>query len=551
MRADIAEKPVKPLAKTPALPLKPSGASAGLHVVIKLFSSLRLTVACLCLAVLLVFIGTLAQRDQGLYAAQNRYFRSFFIFWSPPGGAWKIPVFPGGYLLGGVLLINLFAAHATRFKFSKKKIGIFTIHAGLVLLILGQFATDMVSTEGGMQIFEGETKNFSEDFHTSELVVIDTSSPEKDHVISIPESFVAGKKDIRHESLPVTLRVHRYWRNCSVQDVPPPEAAPTGADQGLFTNHLLLPLSESDDASQQRRAAVLVEVLSEKGSLGTFLVPARTEERQTFRYQNRDWSISLLFAPMMGGNQLVISGGEGASGMIAFPESEFSQKGELRREGFPLKLNVKQFYPNARLFSKPGPQTVMPKVDQGALRSIQVTELAPVTDTDHRNFPGATVEVVSDKGSLGTFFVYSGVSAHQHFLANGKPWELAMRFKRHYYPFTVTLLKATHETYRGRPDIPKNFASLVRVENPAGNEARETKISMNNPLRYAGLTFFQYQMTAGDMAQKRGLTPSSVLQVVSNPSWRTPYIACVMIAGGLLIQFLSHLVGFAMKQKSR
>ena len=59
------------------------------------FSSLRLTVVCLGVGLVLVFIGTLAQVDLGLYKAQNEFFRSFFIYWGPKGTSWKIPVFPG------------------------------------------------------------------------------------------------------------------------------------------------------------------------------------------------------------------------------------------------------------------------------------------------------------------------------------------------------------------------------------------------------------------------------------------------------------------------
>src|SRR5947207_283284 len=113
--------------------------------VVNVISSLRLTVVFLCLAVVLVFIGTIAQRQEGLLIAQNRYFRSLVIWWAPAAGQWKIPVFPGGYFIGGVLLVNLLAAHARRFKFTKKKIGIFVIHSGIVLLILGQFGTDLFS----------------------------------------------------------------------------------------------------------------------------------------------------------------------------------------------------------------------------------------------------------------------------------------------------------------------------------------------------------------------------------------------------------------------
>src|SRR5436190_23825989 len=87
----------------------------------KFFSSLRLTVACLALGLVLVFVGTLAQVDLGLYKAQNEFFRSFFIYWGPKGASWRIPVFPGGYLIGTVLLVNLLAAHIRRFTLTRKK----------------------------------------------------------------------------------------------------------------------------------------------------------------------------------------------------------------------------------------------------------------------------------------------------------------------------------------------------------------------------------------------------------------------------------------------
>jgi hypothetical protein len=42
-----------------------------------------------------------------------------------------------------------------------------------------------------------------------------------------------------------------------------------------------------------------------------------------------------------------------------------------------------------------------------------------------------------------------------------------------------------------------------------------------------------------------------VLSVVRNPSWLTPYIGCTMVAAGLLIQFLTHLVKFVSKKKTK
>ncbi|MGB0581414.1 MAG: hypothetical protein ACPGVU_17080, partial [Limisphaerales bacterium] len=124
--------------------------------ILKFLTSLKLTVICLCLSMVVVFFGTMAQDPLGLYIAQNRFFHSFFIdstafmasiqktmqmfdiYVERPitgadvvSGRW-VPVFPGGYLLGTVLLVNLLAAHATRFKFTWKKSGIFLTHIGVV-----------------------------------------------------------------------------------------------------------------------------------------------------------------------------------------------------------------------------------------------------------------------------------------------------------------------------------------------------------------------------------------------------------------------------------
>src|SRR5271168_1122142 len=101
---------------------------------LKIFTSLRLTVILLAFAILLVFIGTIAQVDEGLYQAQARYFRQWIVLGLDLFGK-EIPiVLPGGRLIGTLLLINLIAAHAYRFQLSKKKIGILLAHSGVVLL---------------------------------------------------------------------------------------------------------------------------------------------------------------------------------------------------------------------------------------------------------------------------------------------------------------------------------------------------------------------------------------------------------------------------------
>jgi cytochrome c biogenesis protein ResB len=134
--------------------------------------------------------------------------------------------------------------------------------------------------------------------------------------------------------------------------------------------------------------------------------------------------------------------------------------------------------------------------------------------------------------------------------AGGKTFTFTLRPERVYFPFSLELLKATHTVYAGT-DIPKDFRSRVQLRNPQTGEDREVEISMNHPLRYAGLTFYQYQMDAGQAAREAGRAPSSVLQIVHNPGWLTPYLGCAMVAIGLVTQFMFHLVGFLSKRKMK
>jgi len=130
----------------------------------------------------------------------------------------------------------------------------------------------------------------------------------------------------------------------------------------------------------------------------------------------------------------------------------------------------------------------------------------------------------------------------QHFTTENphRTWKISMRPERRYFPFSFTLLKFSHDIYPGT-DIPKNFSSRVKIAANNGGGSRESLIYMNNPLRFGGFTFFQKSFANEDR--------TSVLQVVRNPSWRLPYIACAMMALGLVIQFLLHLTGFARRQR--
>ncbi len=248
-----------------------------LNRLIKFFCSLRLTVACLCLGLVLVFVGTLAQVDLGLYKAQNEFFRSFLIYWGPKGAGWKIPVFPGGYLVGGLLLANLVAAHIQRFKFEGKKIGLWMIHFGLIMMLLGQLLTDLLAVESGMRLRIGETKNYSESDRVYELAVVDTSGKDQDQVVSIPESMVARGGEIRSAALPFALKVTKYFPNASLRGQKTDGFVQPDATQGAGKELWLKEMPKVTVMEERDLPSAVIELSSPKGSLGRWLVSPALE----------------------------------------------------------------------------------------------------------------------------------------------------------------------------------------------------------------------------------------------------------------------------------
>src|SRR5437762_1065131 len=184
-----------------------------LRKIVDLITSLKLTIICLAAAMALIFAGTLAQVHLGIHEAQQRYFQSFFVWWPQEGRGFKIPIFPGGHLIGAVLLINLIAAHIKRFRWTWRKLGIHLTHAGLIIMLAGGLFTDLFAVESHMRLTQGDTRNYSEDPRRMELAVIDTFNPEFDQVTAIPEAVLRRGGTIKHKSLPFRLVVRHFYQN--------------------------------------------------------------------------------------------------------------------------------------------------------------------------------------------------------------------------------------------------------------------------------------------------------------------------------------------------
>jgi hypothetical protein len=271
------------------------------------FSSLKLTVVLLSLSLILIFFGTLDQVQYGIWHTQELYFESFLVVWTFPEHAplgqhlhWiRIPM-PGGYLLGGMLLINLLAAHFNRFKLSWAKCGIFLIHSGLILLLISELMTDILAVESQMPVDEGGTSNYSEGFRENELVFIDRSHPEHDSVHAIPASLLKPGKRINVPNTPLSIRTVRYHGNAEIGRATSGSPAESIATRGAAVRMGIIvnPKPETYSEDEINTVTAFVEVIKGEDSLGTWLVSNVMDERfppQMVDAGDRSFEIALRF----------------------------------------------------------------------------------------------------------------------------------------------------------------------------------------------------------------------------------------------------------------
>lgn len=282
--------------------------------IFKPLASLRLTLILLAFSLMLVFFGTMAQEPLGLYMAQARFFQSAFVDAASLGAAIRktlqmlhiyltpataadvlaapyIPVFPGGYLLGSLLVINLIAAHVARFKFGWKKSGIVLVHTGLIVLLIGQLCTDIVADESSMRLIEGQTLNYSERDRQSELAVVETTG-DRSRIVAFPDSLLSTGTVLSRPELPFTVKVTRYYGNSMLTNRSDKIDAPTVTD-GPGKVYAPLALPPVTSMNEKDAPSAIVEVVGPEGSIGSYLVSLYLGRPQPVTYKDRRFELSI------------------------------------------------------------------------------------------------------------------------------------------------------------------------------------------------------------------------------------------------------------------
>jgi ABC-type transport system involved in cytochrome c biogenesis permease subunit len=528
------------------------------------FSSLRLTVTLLAMCVFLVLAGTLAQIDHDVWHVVWKMFRAWWTWidlqlffprsWQVPGG---FP-YPGGWLLGTLLAVNLLTAHAFRFKVTGRGqplwLGWGLIVAGTLItyLVIQSGLDETVESELSASFCDGLWHALRASLGMAALALcygLALSAKQSRQVASGWLWWLAAIVAALIVVLVVWLFVHPeirldpsglriLWQlikggaaglvllaGCQLV------FGPRGGIALLHTGIGLLMFSELHTGLTAEEAMMTIA------------------EGQTVNYAEDMRSVELA---------LVDRSPEGHDQVTVIPahllDSAAQTEMILETDELPVALRLIEYFPNSRTrILQPGEKGLATHGIGRLRRAKSIPTSKGVATNQAVDVPSAYVEVLTkqDHQSLGTYLLspqldpewvaepdssMESVSS----MDSGKPLEIALRFKRLPKRYSIHLTDFRFDRYVGT-DTPKNYSSLIRLIDPANRVDRSINIWMNNPLRYGGDTLYQADW---DHETERG----TVLQVVTNTGWMIPYVACMLVATGMLAHFSLVLMRFVRRR---
>lgn len=442
----------------------------------------------LILSMLLIFFGTLAQTTRGIWWVMDEYFTSWLvvvpmsIFSSVQNPLPGQFLFPGGATLGLILLINLLVAHAMRYKIRAR--GGKLIGGSLLLLV-------------GIAL-----------------------------IVAFHNTAFAGGVKAQYGLAAMMLIGAVVYVPCILGT-----AALFGRRVGIVLIHGALILLIFGEGVTRVMAVEASMPIYEGESVNWVQDMRTTELAITDPSDPRHDRVTVIPQRIL---------------------RDAAQTGQLiKDEALPFDIRVDGYYINST-FRRRGPVVEPATPDmKGLAQSFVLQPMPEVSGVGGQmyNLPGVEVTLLRGQEILGvyqlssvtTFIGDAYKTIPQNVFVDGNVMQIDLRFERHYKPYTIKLVDFHHDLYPGT-QVPKNYASDIQLSDPQLDGTRDIKISMNQPLRYAGETFFQSSFIQGDLG--------TVLQVVKNPGWTVPYIACTLGGAGLLVHFVMSLSRFLGRRRA-
>jgi ABC-type transport system involved in cytochrome c biogenesis permease subunit len=534
--------------------------SAAVRQVLMPLASLKLTVALFAMAIFLIFAGTLAQVDRDIWEVMRLYFRTFFarvefqIFFPPsffpnpphvPGAFY----FPGGWLIGGGLMINLLAAHAVRFTVQAKGSRLW---GGVAVIAAGILTTALV-------IVSGDNKNGVQavpilQWSTLWWLCLGGLAAT---VIGLGWTFVSlGRQQKLQRAIVAVvtaiLATALIWLLSRGESGIPSESSMRILWQlikGLLAGFVL---GLGCWMVFKKRAGIVLLHAGVGLMMANELVvhlwhvegQMHIKEGQTVNYVQDIRKLELA---------IVTSKDSDHDNVVAIPESRLLSGEKITHESLPFDLQLVKFYKNSDLRrARPEDQESNPATVGGGLQWIaEEARAAAGADAGGEIDMSAAYVRLFQKGTdtpIDTYLLGLTLSLQdvaEKVKSGDATHDLFLRFKRTYKPYSVALADVRFDKYPGT-NTPKNYSSEIRLVDPSRNVDRQVKIWMNNPLRYAGETFYQSSFNVDPSTG----TEMTGLQVVANTGWMIPYVGCMLVGLGMFMHFLGVLVRFLNRQSA-
>jgi len=160
-------------------------------------------------------------------------------------------------------------------------------------------------------------------------------------------------------------------------------------------------------------------------------------------------------------------------------------------------------------------------------------QAAPRDVQEEMNQSGVMLSISGlDAEQNGTYLIYEFMQVPQTLMIEGKKHYLVLRHKRYPLAFEIECLDFEKQEHPGTR-MARSYQSVVNVIR--NDTSRKVVISMNEPLRTDGYTFYQSSFSQVDGME------TTVLAVVKNVGRLFPYISSIIMCIGILIHLLIKL----------
>ena len=469
----------------------------------------------------------------------------------------------------------------------KKRGGVVLIHAGIALMMFNEVLVHVEHIETQMSIEEGETVNFAEDVRSIELAIVDTTSdPNNNKEILIPRAlfdsthatFVAQLADelsrSAAEANSLSSDSHRETGTvpqgslaemvaalATLEDVPVDDEFEATHQEAIEALETATEKRNAVEKIAGRRAGLLAAVTAlieaaestpdeelDKAARDKKVAAIRKDHKSEFDQAAELAAEMHALLPDLAKNLTVA---ETAVRKLVNPLRVVISDKKL-----PFDLRIDRFMQNS------DPRDLRSGEDNlataGAGLNLKAAPVRAGVGTDSGGAVDLTSAYVTlldreSKKEIGTFLlgVYFQLINDTRLEPNvvefqGQKWDLALRFERHYKPYSVYLSDVSKKDYIGT-STPRDYRSVVTITEENGTTF-ERDIWMNNPLRYAGETFYQSNYTPAN--PRTGEGEKTTLQVVRNTGWMIPYVSCMIVGTGLLAHFWLVMIRFLKRRQS-